>query len=166
MYHAIALVPSDRDLHRFVRRSSPDEPLHDFRMTQFTFGVSSSLFIANMCVRQNSLDYGKVYPLAARAVEDSFYVDDGLTGANFVEETVELHVQLQGKAEFLLHKWNSSELEVLECIDSELRGQQAIHTISDTDEYTKTLGVEWNVRLDNFRLTVSDLPTNRNPTSK
>ena len=97
----------------------------------------------------------QVYSLAARAVEDSFYVDDGLTGADSVEEAVELHIQLQslfGKAEFLLCKWNSSELEVLQHIDSELRDQRAICTFSDPDEYTKTLGVEWNARLDHFRL--------------
>ena len=169
MYRAISLTPSDRDLHRFVWRNSPSEPLQDFRMTRVTFGVSSSSFIANMCVKQNALDYAKVYPLAAQAVEDSFYVDDGLTGADSVEEAVELHIQLQslfGKAEFLLRKWNSSELEVLQHIDSELRDQRAICTFSDPDEYTKTLGVEWNARLDHFRLTVSDLPTNRNPTKR
>ena len=96
-------------------------------------------------------------------------MDDGLTGADSVEEAVELHIQLQslfGKAEFLLRKWNSSELEVLQHIDSELRDQRAIFKFSDPDEYTKTLSVEWNARLDHFRLTVSDLPTNRNPTKR
>ena len=169
MYRAISLTPSDRDLHRFVWRNSPSEPLQDFRLTRVTFGVSSSSYIANMCVKQNALDYAKVYPLAAQAVEDSFYVDDGLTGADSVEKAVELHIQLQslfGKAEFLLRKWNSSELEVLQHIDSELRDQRAICTFSDPDEYTKTLGVEWNARLDHFRLMVSDLPTNRNPTKR
>ena len=39
-----------------------------------------------MCV-DLSLDF----PLAAKAVEESFYVDDGLTG----EEAIELHQQVQ-----------------------------------------------------------------------
>ena len=51
----------------------------DFRMTRVTFGVSASSFIANMCVKQNALDHASAYPLAAEAVGDSFYVDDGLT---------------------------------------------------------------------------------------
>lgn len=33
MYRAIELIPSDRDLHRFVWRDSPDEPPKDYRMT-------------------------------------------------------------------------------------------------------------------------------------
>ena len=42
MYRAIELEESDRDLHRFVWRSDPDEPLKDYRMTRVTFGVSAS----------------------------------------------------------------------------------------------------------------------------
>jgi len=49
MYRAIALAETDKDLHRFVWRTSPRDPLKDFRMTRVTFGVSASAFIANVC---------------------------------------------------------------------------------------------------------------------
>ena len=51
MYRAIRLTDADKDLHRFVWRSSPAAPLSDFRMTRVTFGVSSSSFVANMCIK-------------------------------------------------------------------------------------------------------------------
>ena len=38
-----------------------------------------------------------------------------------------------------MQEWNSSELEVLRHIDPELREQNSVHTISDPDEYSKTL---------------------------
>ena len=38
MYRAVSLPDSDRDLHRFVWRKSPDAPLQDYRMTRVTFG--------------------------------------------------------------------------------------------------------------------------------
>ena len=79
MYRAVELVPSDRDLHRFVWRRTPDEPLQDCRMTRVTFGVSASSFIANKSLKQNALDFAVDYPQAAKVVDDSFYVDDGLT---------------------------------------------------------------------------------------
>ena len=160
MYRAIALVQSDRDLHRFVWRSSPQDPLKDYRMTRVTFGVSASSFIANMCVKQNALDFAMEYPLAAKAVEDAFYVDDGITGADSIEGAIELHHQLQSlfsKSGFLLRKWNSSEPSVLQHIDPELRDSQSIHSMSDPEaEYTKTLGIEWNVDLDHFRLKIAN----------
>ena len=96
-------------------------------MTRVTFGVSASSFIANMWVKQNAIDYASVYPLAAKAVENSFYVDDGLTGADSIGGAIDLCVQLQAlfnQGGFLLRKWNSSEMAVLQQIEPELRDQQ------------------------------------------
>ena len=165
MYRAIELLHADRNLHRFVWRGNPGDNLKDYRMTRVTFGVSSSSFIANMCIKRNAADFAHKYPLAAKIVNDSFYVDDCLTGADSVEEGIEIHRQLQGllsEAKFLLRKWNSSSPAVLEAIPGELRDTQTSLTISDTDDlYTKTLGIEWYSVMDHFRLDVSNhLPTN------
>ena len=78
-------------------------------MTRLTFGVSASCFAANMAVKQNATDHALEYPLAANAVDDNFYVDDGLSGADSVAEVIALQMQLQqlfGKAHLLLRKWN------------------------------------------------------------
>lgn len=90
MYRAIELVKSDRDLHRFVWRSKPEDTLQDYRMSRLTFGVSASCFAANMAVKQNAINQAHKYQLAAEAVEKSFYVDDGLSGADCVETAITL----------------------------------------------------------------------------
>ena len=74
MYRAIELHPHDRDLHRFVWRNEPNEDLQDFYMTRVTFGVSASSFVANMAVKQNAMDYMHEFPLAAKVVEQAFYM--------------------------------------------------------------------------------------------
>ena len=89
MYRAVLLSESDKDLHRFVWRKDPKSPLKDFRMMRITFGVSSSSFIANMCIKQNALDFATEYPNAANVVEQSFYVHDCLTGSDLKESTTE-----------------------------------------------------------------------------
>ena len=162
MYRAVGLTESDKDLHRFVWRSGPQEVLQDFRMTRVTFGIAASSFAANMCVKQNASDFAQQYPLAAKAVDKSFYVDDGLAGADSVEETIDLQDQLQklfGQGGFLLRKWNCSEQAVLQHIPSDLRDSQSTLSIPFTEEYTKTLGVGWNSNLDHFRLTFSQPPS-------
>ena len=63
MYRAITLTESDRDLHQFAWRNSPDQSLRDYHMTRLTFGVSVSSLIANVCVRQNTLDFSLEYRL-------------------------------------------------------------------------------------------------------
>ena len=42
MYRAVGLIDCDKDLHRFVWRSHPDDSLVDYRITRVTFGVSAS----------------------------------------------------------------------------------------------------------------------------
>lgn len=161
MYRAVGLVNSDKDLHRFVWRSDPGEPLRDFRMTRVTFGVSASSFAANMSLLQNAEEHSLEFPLAVNAVRQSFYVDDGLTGSDSVDEAIALHRELQelfSRGKFLLRKWNSNSQEVLEDIPPDLREQQIVSTLPSVEEYSKTLGLEWNTQLDIFRLTVSDLP--------
>ena len=169
MYRAVELTEPDRDLHRFVWRQTPDHPLQDFRMTRVTFGVSASSFAANASIKRNAQDFAVEYPQAASVVENSFYVDDGLTGADSVEESIRLQKQLQNlfsKGGFLLRKWNSSEISVLQHIPAELRDSQSFHNVPDTEEYTKTLGVEWNSTSDYFRLTVAKLPSTRDLTKR
>ena len=63
-------------------------------MTRITFGVSASSFIANMCVKQNAIDFGPKYPDAAKQVERSFDIDDYLGGADTPEEAVKLHGEM------------------------------------------------------------------------
>ena len=66
----------------------PTELLKDYWMTRVAFGVSALSFAANMSVRQNALDLAHKFPLAAKVVEDCFYIDDCLTGANTIERAI------------------------------------------------------------------------------
>jgi hypothetical protein len=107
MYRAVVLPHEHRDLHRFVWRRHPNDQLVDYRMTRATFGVSASSFMANMSVKQNAVNHAFDFPTAVAAVHRSFYVDDGLVGADSIKEAIELQAQLQelfNKGHFLLCK--------------------------------------------------------------
>ena len=155
MYRAVELTPADRNLHRFVWRNNPKDPLLDYRMTRVTFGVSASSFAANMAVKQNAVDYAMEYPLAAKCVDTSFYVDDGLTGADSVQEATELQRQLQdlfSRGGFLLRKWNSSDSRAIQHLTVDLKDTKSTQEMPSTEEYTKTLGIQWHVPKDCFKL--------------
>ncbi len=107
-------------------------------------------------------EYALEYPKAARVVERSFYIDDCLTGSDSIQGAIELQRKLQGlfnKGGFLLRKWNSNKPSVLQHIKPELRDAQSTLSLSNPDEYMKTLGIEWNSTFDQFRLSVADLPS-------
>ena len=59
-------------------------------MTCVTFGVSASSFISKMAIKQNAYDHANEYSLAAKVVHESFYMDDGLTGADTIEDAQKL----------------------------------------------------------------------------
>jgi len=161
------------DFHRFVWRSNPRDCLVDYRMTRVTFGVSASSFAANMAVKQNAIDYSLEYPEAAEVVHKSFYVDDCLTGAKDPESAISLQQQLVGlfsRGGFLIRKWNSNDSSALQQIPSDLSESKEVQVFSEADNFSKTLGIEWNVTTDQSHVPVSKTslvtsPTKRNVTS-
>ena len=116
-------------------------------MTRLTFGVSASSFAAKMAMKQNALDTAQTYPQAAQLVLESFYVEDGFTGADPIEEAVhlqkQLHVQLLFSGTgFTLRKWKTNEPDVLAHIAPELKFQQPIQEIKGEEAFTKVSGHE------------------------
>ena len=144
MYRAVLLPEHQCDLHRFVWREDPQQPLKNYRMTRFTFGFSASPFAVIMVMRQNTTDHRRKYPLAAQAVMDDFYIADGLDGAESVDEAIKLRAKMQELFElggFGRRKWKSSEPVVLAQIPRMLVDSQSTHSL-DVDNFTKVLGME------------------------
>ena len=92
IYRAVHFSANQNDLHRFVWREHPQQPFTDYRMTRLTLGVSASSFAANMAMKPNASNYGHKYPQASQAFLKLFYVhvDDGLGGADTVNEAIQL----------------------------------------------------------------------------
>ena len=58
MYREVQLSSSDRQLHRFLWRADPSEPIQDFCMNRVTFGVASSPYLAVKTLQQAACDHG------------------------------------------------------------------------------------------------------------
>ena len=154
MYCAVLLPEEQRNLHRFIWRDDPTEPLKEYRMTRLTFGVSASSFTANMAVKRNAFELENEYPQAAKDVIESFYVDDGLIGAETIQEASELQSQLQElfhKGGFVLRKWKASNDIVLDKVPDHLKDERMIQEITEDERFAKVLGMDWNSDLDAFR---------------
>ena len=118
-------------------------------------------FAANMAVKQNAADFSLEFPTAGKAVNESFYVDNGLVGADSIERAISLQRQLQElllMVASLCESGKCSNPAVLELIPEELKDTQSLCTLPDEGGYTKTLGVEWNTVMDHFHLKVAELP--------
>ena len=81
-------------------------------------------------------------------------LDDGLTGAGSVREAIQLRRELQQafKLEgFTLRKWKAKVREKFSpAYAQDLSDPEGNQNIYYQDEYTKVLGMEWNMALDCF----------------
>ena len=165
MYREVELSNSDRDFHRFLWRSTPEKVIQDYRMTRVTFGVSASPYLAVRTLQQTAADHGQDHPEAAQHIRSSFYVDDLLAGAPSVEAALKLHSDLREilkKGGFNLCKWRSSSSSVMHKIPKELHESLLVKEVtgSQTANYPKALGLEWNSVTDCMSPSIKDPETN------
>ena len=160
MYRAVELAEENRDLHRFLWRATPEEPINDYQMTRVTFGVSSSPYLAVRALQQTALDFGHEYPLAKPHMTTSFYVDDLLAGSNTPEKAFLLQQELRAlllRGGFELRKWRSSSTQVLQSLDSSLLEELPVKDLTDDHSslHPEALGVEWDSLTDTMSTSIS-----------
>ena len=122
-------------------------------MTRLTFRISASSLTSNIAVKQNVIDYSQAYPKAAQTIQESLYVDDGLTGGESIGKVMELQIQPQklfAFGGFMLCKWKLSEPTVLTHIPPDLLDQQSYQEIVDNSTFAKVIGMEWNSDFNSF----------------
>ena len=159
MYREVGLSQPDRQLHRFLWREQPDQPIRSYCMNRVTFGVTSSPYVAVRALQQTAADFSSPGSKASEHIYKSFYVDDLLAGADSEEEAVSLYHELRGlllKGGFNLKKWRSSSPGVLNSIPSELQELIPKQELVDSHSanYPKTLGITWDSRLDEMAVQV------------
>ena len=130
-----------------------DEHLRDYILYDKGHIWCFRIAVYSKHVGQNVTDHPLEYPLTAKAVDESFYVDDGLTGADSVEDAIRLQREFQSlfsRAAFLLRRWNCSESAVLQQIPMKHRDPHSMQAMPDIDAYVKTLGIDWNTKMDHI----------------
>ena len=160
MYRAVHIAPEDRDYHRFLWREKATDPIIDYRMKRVTFGIASAAFLATNSILHLAETHESELPLATTAVKESFYVDDGLISTPTEEQAILVHQELQNlfsKGGFKLRKWDSNSSKVVQAIPLEIRSARATSSLPGSNEFIKTLGIEYNCHQDYFRFSTTDL---------
>ena len=170
MYREVMLSPPDRQLHRFLWRPSPDQPIRDYCMDRVTFGVAASPYLAVRTLQQAAEDFGSSFPVASWHIMNSFYVDDLLGGADTEAQAISLFENLReilGKGGFQLRKWRSSSAQVIDHIPDSLLEPLPTQDLVDrhSASYSKALGVAWNSRQDTMATHI-ELPVRFNSTKR
>ncbi|XP_063929879.1 uncharacterized protein LOC135142140 [Zophobas morio] len=150
MYRCVWVHPDDRNYQKIVWRESTELPIQTYRLKTITYGLTSSSYQAIKCVQQLGFDEKASFPLAHNVINNCFYVDDALFGANSVSELIETKDELKAvlaKGGFELSKWSSNCPNIQECTQPTSSGNRLI---TDKQHNNKTLGIRWDNQNDSF----------------
>ena len=176
----IGIKEVDRDALRFLWFDDPNEchpNLTMFRFRRLVFGLRPSPSILGFTIKHHLEKYSQSEPKLVEVLENSFYVDDLITGEDSVEESVQIYKgskRIMATGGFNLRKWNSNSDELLAKIESSEFGSEAStdrslerpncqtleedesyaksttgrNTIDTADNTVKVLGSNWNTKTD------------------
>jgi hypothetical protein len=150
MYKQLKIDQSQYKYQMVLWRDHPSEPIRTYALTTVTFGLGDSPYLAMRTLRELSTQVKNSYPLAAKAINDNFYMDNFAGGADTVKQANELCNQLVKtfeSAKFNLRKFASNSEEFIQRIPLEKREKV-------TDEIIISLGIAWNPTKDTFSLKI------------
>lgn len=156
MYRQCLVRPEDRKYLRILWKEN-DGSIATFEHNTVTFGLTPAPFLAIRTIVQLVEDEGQDFPAASQALKNALYVDDLLTGAQTIEETINLRnevVALLKRGGFNLRQCASNDLRVLEGLPPTNINLQLL---AGDDPNLKTLGVYWNSETDNLIYTVKPI---------
>nr|XP_042898664.1 uncharacterized protein LOC122269463 [Parasteatoda tepidariorum] len=115
MYRQIRMNNEDSDFQRMFWRFNPDDDLQVYRLLTVTYGTACAPFLAVRTLKQLANDEEVSFPEASKVLQDEFYIDDLLSGADSIAEAKQLATDLNALLErggFNLRKWASNCSEV------------------------------------------------------
>ena len=86
MFLQVQVPEAERSSIRFLWRSHNSEPVGVYEYQRHVFGAASSPTCANYALQRVGIDNKDQFPVAAKAIENNFYMDDFIKSFQTVEE--------------------------------------------------------------------------------
>nr|CAI5833897.1 unnamed protein product [Callosobruchus analis] len=152
MFRNILIAPQFRDFQRILWRSSPHEPIAEYRLNTVTFGFCCSPFLALRTLKELAVTESHRFPRAAEILENSVFVDDIVSGANDISEALKLQGELISLLKcggFELKKWMSNVPDLLQSVSQSVL-QTPLSFDKEGPHFVKVLGLQWHPSEDIF----------------
>lgn len=165
MYRQVRMAEDQRDHQRILWRAETTEPIQEYQLATQTYGMKSAGAVCIRTLIQCAKDYESEHPKAAKAVYDSFYVDDYMGGGEDVYSAMELYHELNtmlAKGKFEFAKWATNNPDVHRQISE--TENKVIEL--DKEENNAVLGLNWSTRKDVFQFKIKNPPKENEPTKR
>ena len=157
MFLQVQVPEQDRSCLTFLWRPRTDERVHIYQYQRHAFGAKSSPTCANYALKRVGLDNEKEYPIAAKAIQNNFYLVDFIKSVETPEEAIEVFNQLQpllSQHGFELKKGISNIDAVTEAIPEDLKSNSNTKQVEvePITEASSVLGLQWTVTNDSLQV--------------
>lgn len=159
MYRQINIQSQFWDYQRIIWRFKPTAPVQEYYLQTVTYGVSSSPYLALRTLQELACQEKHSLPKAATALQDQFYIDDGILGSHDLDSALSLQselIELMKRGGFELSKWASNHPALLSNI-STCDIQEPCSFDKEEPSFIKVLGLKWNPNSDIFSYTYTPL---------
>ncbi|XP_059221615.1 uncharacterized protein LOC131996178 [Stomoxys calcitrans] len=153
MYRQIFVDEGSQQYQHVLWRKDMKNEIKEYQLTTVTFGTASAPFLAVRTFNEIAKECSNMQ--VQKIIEEDFYMDDLLTGADTIEECLQLrqiisqHLDRYG---FHLRKWCSNS-ELIIKSSNEDKENEIISIEENTN--VKTLGLQWKPKEDDFRFKIS-----------
>lgn len=151
--------PDDTNFHLILWQENEQSDIQTYALQTVIFGIASSAYLAIKTLHKLAELEQNKYPLAHRAIKNSIYVDDVVSGGETINEAILLSKELIHMLQsggFELQKWSSNSPEIMQHFPIENQNTETT-CLLNTDESVKTLGLGWNTIHDEFTFSC-DIP--------
>ena len=150
MFLQVQVPERDKGCWRFLWRPTMNELVPVYEYHRHFFGAKVSPTCANYALKRVAIDNKDEFPVAAKTIQNNFYMDDFIMSVETPEEAINVFKQLQyllSKHGFELKKWLNNSDVVTNAIPEDLR------SISDTTQVevepskqgSYVLGLQWTI---------------------
>ncbi|XP_073841412.1 uncharacterized protein [Musca autumnalis] len=163
MYRQVLISPEDRQFQLIIWRKDVTQPITYYQLNTVTYGTRAAPYLATKCLQRMAKENAIRYPLASQFLQENFYVDDGLGGADSLITAVNLQqqlIQVMKDSGFNLRKWCANNPQLLKDI-SEGDQEVDLDFESSKADTVKTLGLTWLPKDDTFCVKVNIDPVRR-----
>ena len=162
MYLQVEIEERDRPYFRILWRDldfSREPEVYEF--SRVVFGKNSAPMEAQFVAQENARRHQDAYPLTAKTVLESTYMDDSIDSVETVQEGIQLYKELDSLwkiAGMQARKWISNSPEVVAATPEADRATE-LQITEGQEPVVKTLGISWNITEDTFKISTANVPT-------
>ena len=157
MFLQVQVPEQDRTCVRFLWRPRINEHVQIYEYQHQVLGAKCSPTCASYTRKRVGLDNEEMYPIAAKAIQNNFYMDDFIESVETAEEAIEVFSQLRhllSQNVFDRRKWISNSDKFSEAIPVDMKSISNTKQVEmkPNTEGSSVFGLQWTLTDDSLQV--------------